>query len=207
MSRCLGCFFHESGYMWNRCNLLETEYYAEPDDCTGFSINPVSKEEAKKLYERFVSTYNDSATDINVATKDGDVIYRGDVIYALDEIESEVAEGYGFQYEKWRKHFCELPSARPDHIADDSKKGETINRREAIELIERMKQYHQDADDIVEMISNMPSAQPERPRGRWIEYDNSHCECPFCHEEWSYFDNEVERFDFCPKCGADMRGE
>ena len=53
----------------------------------------------------------------------------------------------------------------------------------------------------------LPSAQPERPKGRWIEYDNSHCECPFCHEEWSYFDNEVEHFDFCPKCGADLRGE
>lgn len=116
MSRCSECFFHESGYMWNRCNLLETEYYAEPDDCTGFSINPVSKEEAEKLYERFVSTYNDSATDINVATKDGDMVYRQDVIDALDEIESEVADGDGFQYEKWRKYFTELPSAQPEQF-------------------------------------------------------------------------------------------
>lgn len=45
----------------------------------------------------------------------------------------------------------------------------------------------------------------ERKKGEWIEYINSHCECPFCHKEWSYFDNEVEYFDFCPKCGADMR--
>ena len=36
-----------------------------------------------------------------------------------------------------------------------------ISRQETIELIERMKPYHQDVDDIVEMISNMPSAQPE----------------------------------------------
>lgn len=46
-------------------------------------------------------------------------------------------------------------------------------------------------------------ALEEQPKkGRWIEYDNSHCECPFCHEEWSYFDNDVERFNYCPKCGA-----
>ena len=36
-----------------------------------------------------------------------------------------------------------------------------IDRQAAIELIERMKSYHQDADDIAEMIANMPSAQPE----------------------------------------------
>jgi hypothetical protein len=37
-----------------------------------------------------------------------------------------------------------------------------IDRQAAIELIERMKSYHQDADDIAEMIANMPSAQPEQ---------------------------------------------
>ena len=52
-------------------------------------------------------------------------------------------------------------------------------------------------------IEKLPSAQPERT-GKWIEYDNSHCECPFCHEEWSYFDNEVEYFNYCPNCGARM---
>lgn len=46
--------------------------------------------------------------------------------------------------------------------------------------------------------------KPELKTGKWIEYDNSHCECPFCHTEWSYFDNEVEHFDFCPRCGAKM---
>lgn len=36
-----------------------------------------------------------------------------------------------------------------------------ISRQEAVELIERMKPCHQDADDIAEMIDNMPSAQLE----------------------------------------------
>lgn len=48
-------------------------------------------------------------------------------------------------------------------------------------------------------------AQPERKRGKWIDYANSHCECSVCHTEWSYFQNEVECFEFCPNCGADMR--
>lgn len=52
---------------------------------------------------------------------------------------------------------------------------------------------------------DMPTV--ERKTGKWIEYDNSHCECPFCHTEWSYFENEVEHFDFCPRCGARLGAE
>lgn len=36
-----------------------------------------------------------------------------------------------------------------------------ISRQAAIELVERMKPYHQDADDIAEMIANMPPAEPD----------------------------------------------
>lgn len=43
-----------------------------------------------------------------------DMISRQAAIDALDDIESEVSEGFGFQYEKWRKHFAELPSAQPE---------------------------------------------------------------------------------------------
>jgi hypothetical protein len=49
----------------------------------------------------------------------------------------------------------------------------------------------------------LEEAKQERT-GRWIEYDISHCECPCCHVEWSYFDNEVECFNYCPNCGARM---
>ncbi len=46
----------------------------------------------------------------------GDLISRQTILDALDEIESEVADGDGFQYEKWRKYFGELPSAQPEII-------------------------------------------------------------------------------------------
>ena len=46
-----------------------------------------------------------------------DMISRQVAIDAIDDIESEVADGDGFQYAKWRKYFCELPSVQPEILA------------------------------------------------------------------------------------------
>lgn len=51
-----------------------------------------------------------------------DYISRQAVIKALDEIANEVADGYGYQYEKWRAHFAEMPAA---DICED-RRGECI---------------------------------------------------------------------------------
>ena len=75
-------------------------------------------------------------------------------------------------------------------------------------------------DDAVEAIINLPSAQPERKTGKWIERK---------HGYWSFVNDKGERdgwipsyecsecgsggwrnpevMNFCPSCGADMRGE
>ena len=45
-----------------------------------------------------------------------DLISRQKAIDALDEIEAEVADGYGYQYAKWREYFAELPPAQPERI-------------------------------------------------------------------------------------------
>lgn len=63
-----------------------------------------------------------------------------------------------------------------------------------------------------EILEYLPSAQPERIRGRWIPTDSqcgigcSVCGYPvdnFCHSI-DYIDLEYEP-NFCPNCGADMR--
>ena len=45
-----------------------------------------------------------------------ELITKKQAIEAIDEIESEIAEGFGFEYEKWRKYFCDLPPAQPEII-------------------------------------------------------------------------------------------
>lgn len=56
----------------------------------------------------------------------------------------------------------------------------------------------------------LPSAQPERKKGRWIKVNGKTAiNCSACyHCSWSLsFEDTVKRFNFCPNCGADMRGE
>ena len=65
-------------------------------------------------------------------------------------------------------------------------------------------------------LRGLPSIQSEQKRGRWIygedEYgiDGYHCDkCGF-FVPWDYthkFINYIEDYNFCPSCGADMRGE
>ena len=43
-----------------------------------------------------------------------DLISRKQAIDAIDKIESEIEDGEGFQYEKWRQYFCGLPSVQAE---------------------------------------------------------------------------------------------
>ena len=63
----------------------------------------------------------------------------------------------------------------------------------------------QDALDRAEgAIGNLPSAQPEREKGAWIKlYRGTIAEGLHC----SVCGKHGYRSDFCPNCGADMRGD
>ena len=62
-----------------------------------------------------------------------------------------------------------------------------IDRQAAIDLIERMKPYHQDADDIAEMIANMSSAEPEIIYCKKCE----HWTRTYGNEQWGLGDCDV----------------
>lgn len=55
-------------------------------------------------------------------------------------------------------------------------------------------------------IKKMPTVEPQRMRGRWIDKSEGRIEgawpyCSVCD------DMSVERYDFCPNCGAWMGGQ
>lgn len=68
--------------------------------------------------------------------------------------------------------------------------------------------------EVKAMLKSLPSAQPKRKKGKWIgtEYDGFADGCPVYYE-WKcsvctcVVEDEEPTWNFCPNCGADMRGE
>ena len=67
--------------------------------------------------------------------------------------------------------------------------------------------YREELDKIDEKIRNIPTVEvADRPQGEWLNYKDEHT-CSVCKEvviaDWYY---EYEWYDFCPHCGARMKG-
>lgn len=62
---------------------------------------------------------------------------------------------------------------------------------------------------VVELLKSIPSVQPERKRGEWIKWD---FKTFGAFGDWEYKCSNCEKvyggeYNFCPNCGADMRGK
>lgn len=64
--------------------------------------------------------------------------------------------------------------------------------------------------ELHDMVSMLPSAQPERKKGKWMKHyshedgERDGVECSECR---THFYSGGQLMNFCPNCGADMRGE
>lgn len=58
-------------------------------------------------------------------------------------------------------------------------------------------------DELLEVIDDVPTIEPERKKGHWLLFGDSYmefCKCSNCGH------SEDTKKNFCPECGADMRG-
>ena len=55
-----------------------------------------------------------------------------------------------------------------------------------------------------EIIDNAPTVEPERLKGKWIEYNTAchHYKCDQCNADYNTL---MLKPNFCPNCGVDMR--
>ena len=91
-----------------------------------------------------------------------------------------------------------------------------IDRRVAIEALKReascgdrdCEKGLMIAADILELL---PSAQPERKKGKWIHYDDGSVSyrCSICgkHQYGNFSEIFFGEFHYCPNCGAKMEDE
>lgn len=69
--------------------------------------------------------------------------------------------------------------------------------------------YYEHPVEFARSFMSLPLVTPERPKGKWIDEVNDFGEitafhCSNCYEDTGHI-TEC-KYDFCPSCGADMRG-
>ena len=82
-------------------------------------------------------------------------------------------------------------------------KDDLISRQAAIDTC--MREDVRTGYDGACLIAQLPSAQPERKKGKWTIEDCHAATYPYCCSNCTA--HHRARYDFCPTCGADMRGE
>lgn len=79
-----------------------------------------------------------------------------------------------------------------------------------MDYCDRLYSHHlREAERHQQIVEDLEELQDlKRKSGKWIDVQlgqGGYCECPFCGSEWDFCDNDTHRFEYCPRCGADLR--
>lgn len=62
------------------------------------------------------------------------------------------------------------------------------------------------SEDVISNILELLKEEPERDKGKWIHNNPNTFRCSKCNKYLDIFFGNM-KMNFCPNCGADMRGE
>ena len=89
---------------------------------------------------------------------------------------------------------------------------DTISRQQAIDALQKCRKhcidpfdsYHIDIQDAENQLMKLPTIQPERAEGHWINGKCDRCggHAPFWAMASTYYNSK-----YCPNCGTKMKGE
>lgn len=87
-------------------------------------------------------------------------------------------------------------------VATDICVGDTISRQAVIDEIKSVYEWHDTVtmERLIEHLNNLPPIQPERKKGEWSDGYRWQ-RCSLCKQTGK------KSWNYCPNCGADMRGE
>ena len=136
--------------------------------------------------------------------------YKGKPYFSIKYTENgQEFIGYGtYKPEVLSEYLKEyfMPSAQPEQRSFScGQKNDAISRQAAIDTIMGQPPEAHYPSWYAEQIKALPSTQPERKTGRWIDITKcggaSFWKCSECGELF------LEDFYYCPNCGADMQNE
>lgn len=103
-----------------------------------------------------------------------------------------------------------MPSAQPQPCKDAVSKADVLETyAELYDVFDDNKEIKNELHKIYDKINALQAAQPQRIKGKWIHTSNiiGYGRCSACGSLWNESLVENKFFRFCPRCGADMRGE
>ncbi len=62
--------------------------------------------------------------------------------------------------------------------------------------------------NFMKLVTDAPTVE-ERPKGKWVNFNSYFRKCSLCQKVvgFDYIEQNGETFNFCPNCGASMRGD